>query len=87
MKYFYTLSNILTMVFQAVILEAGEGKRVKPFTEDMPKVMLPIANKPILEYVIDSLSKNGIRDIIMVVGYKKENIMNYFGGGKNLELE
>ena len=55
---------------KAVILAAGEGKRLKPFTETMPKVMLPVANKPILEYVIDSLTTNGIEEIIIVVGYK-----------------
>ncbi len=62
----------------AVILAAGEGKRLRPFTETMPKVMLPIANKPILAYVVDALAKNAIDRIIMVVGYKKENIMEYF---------
>ncbi|MFO7678273.1 MAG: sugar phosphate nucleotidyltransferase [Thermoplasmatota archaeon] len=63
---------------KAVILAAGEGKRLKPFTETMPKVMLPIANKPILEYVIDSVKQCGIKEIILVVGYKKEVIMDYF---------
>jgi len=67
---------------KAVILAAGEGKRLKPFTEDMPKVMIPLANKPILEYVIEALSKNGIHDIILVVGFKKERIMDYFGNGQ-----
>lgn len=70
------------MAKEAVILAAGEGTRLKPFTQYMPKVMLPVANKPILEYVVDSLVENGIFDIIMVVGYKKESIMNYFGEGK-----
>jgi len=70
------------MVREAIILAAGEGTRLKPFTEDMPKVMLPIANKPILEYVVKALVENGISNIIMVVGYKKESIMNYFGEGR-----
>ncbi len=70
------------MVSKAVILAAGEGKRLRPFTEDMPKVMLPVANKPILEYVVDALVKNGIRDIVMVVGYRKESVMSHFEDGK-----
>jgi len=65
-----------------VILAAGEGNRLRPFTEDMPKVMLPVGNKPIIEYLIESLRKCGIREIILVVGYKKERIMEYFGDGK-----
>jgi len=63
---------------KAVILAAGEGKRLRPFTETMPKVMLPIANKPVLEYVVDAIKNSGITDIIVVVGYKKEAIMEYF---------
>ena len=54
---------------KAVILAAGEGKRLRPFTETMPKVMLPIANKPILEYIIDAVKHCGIEEIIVVVGY------------------
>jgi len=63
---------------KAVILAAGEGKRLRPFTETMPKVMLPVANKPVLEYVFDAVKNSGIDEIIVVVGYKKEVIMEYF---------
>jgi len=63
---------------KAVILAAGEGKRLRPFTDSMPKVMLPVANKPILAHVIDAVLKTGIQDIIIIVGYKKERIMEYF---------
>lgn len=63
---------------KAVILAAGEGRRLRPFTETMPKVMLPIANKPIIEHIVDSLKKTGIDEIIIVVGYKKEVVMEHF---------
>lgn len=66
---------------KAVILAAGEGVRLRPFTIKRPKVMVPLANKPILEYVIRALSKCGIYEIILVVGYKKESVMDYFGSG------
>jgi glucose-1-phosphate thymidylyltransferase len=66
---------------KAVILAAGEGLRCRPLTLTRSKVMLPVANKPILEYVIRALSKNDIKDIIIVVGYKKERIMDHFGNG------
>ncbi len=65
----------------AVVLAAGEGSRLKPFTITRPKVMIPVGNKPILEYVIAALRDSGIIDIIMVVGYKREKIMDYFGDG------
>ncbi len=72
---------------KAVILAAGEGKRLRPFTETMPKVMLPVANKPILEHVFDALKKAGIDEIIIVVGYKKEVIMDYFKDYKEVKIK
>ena len=66
---------------QAVILAAGEGQRLRPFTANKPKVMIKVANKPILEYVVEALRDAGILDIIMVVGYKRSRIMSYFGNG------
>ncbi len=62
---------------QAVILAAGEGNRVRPLTKNRPKAMIPVANRPIIGYVIDALVKNGIRDIIVVVGYKQEQVTRF----------
>ncbi|MBL7126228.1 MAG: NTP transferase domain-containing protein [Dehalococcoidales bacterium] len=67
---------------QAVILAAGEGQRLRPFTVNRPKVMLFIADKPILQYVIEALAQKGIRDIVLVVGYRKEQVLDYFGSGE-----
>jgi glucose-1-phosphate thymidylyltransferase len=67
---------------KAVILAAGEGMRLRPLTVSEPKVMIPVANRPILEYVVDSLVKNNVREIVMVVGYRKERIMSHFEDGK-----
>ncbi|MCL7413781.1 MAG: sugar phosphate nucleotidyltransferase, partial [ANME-2 cluster archaeon] len=67
-----------------VILAAGEGQRCKPLTLTRSKVMLFAANKPILEHVINALAYCGIIEIIMVVGYKKERIMDYFQDGVEL---
>ncbi|MCK5562151.1 MAG: NTP transferase domain-containing protein [Thermoplasmata archaeon] len=72
---------------KAVILTAGEGTRLRPLTLSRAKGMIPIANRPILEYVIQALADNGIRDIIMVVGYKKERIMTYFEDGKKFKVK
>ena len=66
---------------KAVILGAGEGLRCRPLTLTRSKVMLPVANKPILEHIINALFKCSIDDIILVVGYKKEQIMDYFRDG------
>ncbi len=67
---------------QAVILAAGEGQRLRPFTVTKPKVMLSIADKPIVQYVVESLAQNGIRDIVLVVGYKRQQVFDYIGAGE-----
>ena len=66
---------------RAIILAAGEGMRLRPLTTYMPKVMLPVGNKPILEYVIEALRNNSIKEITIVVGYKSDKIKQYFGNG------
>ncbi|HEX7627392.1 MAG TPA: bifunctional sugar-1-phosphate nucleotidylyltransferase/acetyltransferase [Candidatus Methanoperedens sp.] len=68
---------------KALILAAGEGLRCRPLTLTRSKVMLPVANMPILEYIIRALSHNDLKEIILVVGYKKERIMDYFRNGKD----
>jgi UDP-N-acetylglucosamine diphosphorylase / glucose-1-phosphate thymidylyltransferase / UDP-N-acetylgalactosamine diphosphorylase / glucosamine-1-phosphate N-acetyltransferase / galactosamine-1-phosphate N-acetyltransferase len=72
---------------QAVILAAGEGQRLKPFTLTRPKAMLTIADKPILQFVVESLVTAGIRDIICVVGYRKEQVYDYIGDGERFGAE
>jgi len=66
---------------KAVVLAAGEGTRLRPFTVSRPKVMIPVGRRPMMEYVVRSLVENGITDIVMVVGYKKERIMTHFEDG------
>ena len=63
---------------QAVILAAGEGKRLRPFTEHLPKPMILVQGRPILEYVIAALPE-AVDEAIVVVGYKGETIKDYFG--------
>ncbi len=69
---------------KAVIMAGGFGKRLAGFYGDRPKPMVEIFGRPVLEYQIENLRDSGITDIIIVVHYMKEYIMNYFGDGKNL---
>ena len=66
---------------KTVILAAGEGNRMRPLTYTRPKVMLPIANKPILEHLLIEARKAGISEFIFIVGYHDEQARNYFGSG------
>jgi glucose-1-phosphate thymidylyltransferase len=72
---------------QAVILAAGEGQRLRPLTLTRPKAMLTIADKPILQYVVEALVTAGVREIICVVGYHKEQVYDYFGSGEKFGAE
>jgi glucose-1-phosphate thymidylyltransferase len=63
----------------AVVLAAGEGTRLRPLTRNRPKHMLPAANRPILEHVLDALVDAGIDRIAVVVGYHRERVQEYFG--------
>jgi glucose-1-phosphate thymidylyltransferase long form len=65
------------MTMQAVILAGGEGSRLRPLTMSRPKAMIPVANQPIIDYVIRALVANGIRDITVVVGYRKEHVIRH----------
>jgi len=67
---------------RAIILAAGEGARMRPLTYTRPKVMLPLANKPILEYLLVESRKAGITKFLFIVGYHGEQVRDYFGGGE-----
>ena len=69
---------------RAVILAAGRGERLQPLTETLPKCMLPLVGKPILEHIIIEAKKIGIEEIVVVVGYKAKEIIDYFGTGEKL---
>lgn len=69
---------------KAVIIAAGKGTRMGPLTENRPKAMLPIANRPLLEHIIVAIKAAGIKDFLMVTGYSKEKIIDYFGDGASL---
>src|SRR5437764_192632 len=67
---------------KAVILAAGEGARMGPFTASVPKVMIPVGNRPRLESTVQSVVENGVRDLVLVVGYRRERIQSHFQDGK-----
>jgi len=66
-----------------LIMAGGRGERLKPFTDTIPKSMLTVGNKPIIEHNIDRLIAFGISEIFISVKYLKEQIMNYFGDGSS----
>lgn len=65
----------------AVIMAGGKGKRLRPITESIPKPMVEVGGKPILEHLVKQLANQGFKKIILTVNYKKEIIQNYFKDG------
>ena len=67
---------------KAVILTGGLGTRLQPYTLFVPKPMLPLGDKPLLEHSIEWLKKNNIKSIVLCVSYLRKNIQDYFGNGE-----
>ncbi|WP_256392957.1 sugar phosphate nucleotidyltransferase [Natronoarchaeum rubrum] len=63
----------------AVILAAGEGKRLRPLTRNRPKPLLPAGPTPILDHVLDTLTAVGVDEVVIVVGYKKSRVQGHVG--------
>lgn len=74
-------------VKKALILAGGQGTKMRPFTYEMPKAMIPINNRPVLEHVIENLRRNDIRDIIISIGHLGEKIKEHFGDGSKFGVK
>ncbi|MDD5687519.1 MAG: sugar phosphate nucleotidyltransferase [Elusimicrobia bacterium] len=72
---------------KAVIMAGGQGTRLRPFTFSIPKPLLPIAEKPILELIIKRLHSIKVNEIILAIGYGAELIKAYFGNGSKLNVK
>lgn len=69
-----------------VILAAGKGSRIQPLNLYLPKPLLPVCNKPIIQYQLEDMRDIGVQEVIIVVGHLKEEIISYFGDGSALGL-
>lgn len=67
---------------KAIIVSGGKGERLRPLTDFLPKPMIEVAGKPVLEHIINLFKKNGIADFIISLCYLPKKITKYFGNGK-----
>ncbi|MFA6560561.1 MAG: nucleotidyltransferase family protein [Verrucomicrobiia bacterium] len=74
------------MSLKAVILAAGKGTRMKELTQQMPKPMLEVAGRPVLEHILVGLRDAGVTDACVIVGYRGDVIRGYFGDGSRLGM-
>ncbi|MBC7073889.1 NTP transferase domain-containing protein [Candidatus Parcubacteria bacterium] len=84
---FFLSQNLKPKIEQAVILAGGKGVRWRPLTYQIPKALIPIKGKPILEIIIESLKNYSIKKIFVVIGTLGEKIKEYFGDGKKLGVK
>jgi dTDP-glucose pyrophosphorylase len=78
------MSQVIT---KAVVLAAGRGTRMRELTQSMPKPMIEICGKPVLSYILRGLREAGIRQILIVVGYRKEVVVDHFGDGSAIGVQ
>ena len=72
---------------KALVLAGGTGTRLRPFTHSMPKQLMPVMNKPVLQHCLETIRETGITDVGLVVGEHREQIRSLFGDGNGLGLQ
>jgi dTDP-glucose pyrophosphorylase len=75
------MPQMQTNIAKAVLLAAGRGTRMRELTEALPKPMLQVRGKPVLQHIIEGLRDAGLRDFLIVVGWRAEVVREFFGNG------
>src|SRR5690349_16129587 len=76
-----TLPSSSATVKKAILLAAGRGTRMRELTNDLPKPMIPVRGKPILQYIVEGLRDAGVEEFLIVVGYRQDVVTDFFGDG------
>ncbi len=79
----------MTKIDKAVVLAAGRGTRMRELTDDLPKPMIEVRGKPVLQHIVEGLRDAGVRKSLIIVGYHAETVRNFFGDGRqhNVAIE
>lgn len=77
----------MSTVDRAVVLAAGRGTRMRELTESIPKPMVKVLGKPVLQIIAEGLRQSGIRELLIIVGYRKEVVQDYFQDGTGFGMQ
>ena len=77
----------MTRIDQAVLLAAGRGTRMRELTADLPKPMIEVRGKPVLQHIVEGLRAAGVGKFLIVVGYRAEAVQNFFGDGSRYKID
>src|SRR5260370_10274523 len=72
---------------KAVLLAAGRGTRMRELTADLPKPMIEVRGKPVLQHIVEGLRDAGVRNFLVVVGYRADAVKNFFGDGTRYKID
>ena len=76
----------MTQIDKAVILAAGRGTRMRELTSELPKPMIKVRGKPVLQYIVEGLCNAGVRDLLLVVGYRADSVQEFFSDGSRYNV-
>jgi dTDP-glucose pyrophosphorylase len=76
-----------SIVQRAVVLAAGRGTRMRELTETIPKPMVKVRGKPVLQFIVEGLVHSGIKELLIIVGYRKEVVRNHFQDGARFGIQ
>src|SRR5258708_36933695 len=74
--------DMTTKIDRAVILAAGRGTRMRELTVDVPKPMIEVRGKPVLQHIVEGLRDAGVRRFLIIVAYHAETVRDFFGDGR-----
>src|SRR5204862_1822580 len=72
---------------KAVLLAAGRGTRMRELTADLPKPMIEVRGKPVLQYIVEGLRDAGVRNFLVIVGYRADAVQKFFGDGSRYRID
>src|SRR3982751_3232526 len=77
----------MTKIDRAVLLAAGRGTRMRELTADLPKPMIEVRGKPVLQHIVEGLRDAGVSRFLIVVGYRADVVQKFFGDGSRYKIE
>src|SRR5207237_3247292 len=72
---------------KAVLLAAGRGTRMRELTAELPKLMMEVRGKPVLQHIVEGLRDAGVRRFLIIIGYRADAVQNFFGDGARYKID
>jgi dTDP-glucose pyrophosphorylase len=80
------ITILVTKIDRAVLLAAGRGTRMREMTAELPKPMLEVRGRPVLQHIVEGLREAGVVDLLIIVGYHADAVQNFFGDGSRYNI-